>query len=122
MGKVLESGLLLVTGPYKLNGVRLRRVNAAYVIGTQTKVDISGVKIPAEAQKDDYYKRQKAPAAKAAGKGKEAAKREPDAARVELQRNIDTQLLAEIKKTPLLGAYLRRPFTLDKNSRPHMMK
>ena len=118
-----------MTGPYKLNGVRLRRVNAAYVIGTQTKVDISGVKIPAEAQKDDYYKRQKAPAAKAAGKGKEdqffgkkAAKREPDAARVELQRNIDTQLLAEIKKTPLLGAYLRRPFTLDKNSRPHMMK
>ena len=29
--KNLESGLLLVTGPYKYNGVPLKRVNAAYV-------------------------------------------------------------------------------------------
>lgn len=36
---------LLITGPFKVNGVPLKRVNQAYVIGTQTKVDISSVDV-----------------------------------------------------------------------------
>merc|ERR1712100_396984 len=52
--KQLESGLLLVTGPYAINGVPLRRVNQRYCIATSTKVDMKGdyAKIG-----DDHFKR-----------------------------------------------------------------
>lgn len=41
--KHLDQGVLLVTGPFKINGVPLRRVNARYVIATSTTVDVSSV-------------------------------------------------------------------------------
>ena len=41
--KHLSQGVLLITGPFKVNGVPLRRVNARYVIATSARVDLKGV-------------------------------------------------------------------------------
>merc|ERR1712050_629695 len=60
--KRLESGLLLVTGPYKINGVPLKRVNAAYVIPTSTTVDVKGCDV--SKVNDAYFARSTKKAAK----------------------------------------------------------
>merc|ERR1712156_102354 len=54
--KQLASGLLLVTGPYAVNGVPLRRVNQAYVIATSTSVDVSGANVASI--EDDFFAKQ----------------------------------------------------------------
>lgn len=46
----------IIIGPFKVNGVPLRRVNQAYVIATSTSVDISKVNIP-ENINDAYFKK-----------------------------------------------------------------
>ncbi len=64
--KQLESGLLLVTGPYEVNGVPLRRVNQAYVIETSSKVELKGVN--ADSITDSYFRKPKIAKVKAEGK------------------------------------------------------
>merc|ERR1719335_336776 len=55
--KQLDSGLLLVTGPMKVNGVPLRRVNQRYVIATKTAVDVK--KVDVKKIDDKYFNREK---------------------------------------------------------------
>jgi ribosomal protein L14E/L6E/L27E len=59
--KNLKEGALLVTGPFKINGVPLRRVNSRYVIATSTKVDISGLdqKTLDKIASPEYFAREK---------------------------------------------------------------
>jgi len=125
--KQLPSGLLLITGPYKINGVPLRRVNQAYVIRTQTHVAIHS-KLSVLASVDDKFFRKKQPK-KVTGKkseenffkkGKE--KKVIDDSRKDLQKKVDAFFLAEIKKEPLLKHYLGSRFSLHRNQYPHVIK
>ena len=121
----LKSGLLLVTGPFKLNGVPLRRVNQSTVIPTSTKVDISGVK--AEQINDDYFQRIKAKRVKkseeaffaAPTQEKSQAEKDRLAEKKKTQTAVDSAIIATLKKTELLRQYLKSRFTLSKNTRPH---
>lgn len=121
--KQLDSGLLLVSGPFKLNGVPLRRVSQAYVIATSTKVDVADVKIP-ESVNDAYFA--KAKAAKTSkegeffGEGKEK-KTVPEEKKSE-QKSVDAALLSAIKKVDNLSKYLKASWGLSKGDRFHELK
>lgn len=120
--KQLESGLLLVTGPYKVNGVPLRRVNQTYVISTSTKIDVSGVD---SSKYDDAFFKRAEVAAKEGEEGffaADAATAGPSDVRKAAQKVVDASILATVNKTPLLKAYLNAKFSLKKGDKPHAMK
>lgn len=125
--KVLDQGALLVTGPFKVNGVPLRRVNARYVIATSTNVPIDSIdKATVEkVGKPEYFARNR----KADKKGSEEAffsqgkdvKKEVSSARAEDQKKVDEGLLKAIKKESLLHEYLKAQWSLRKGDKPHEM-
>lgn len=125
--KNLSQGVLLVTGPFKVNGVPLRRVNSRYVIATRTKVDISGIdnSVVEKVGGEKYFAREKS----IKSKGEEAffkqgEKPEPKKVashRAEDQRSVDKAILANLKKEPFLLSYLGSTFSLRKGDRPHEM-
>merc|ERR1711879_443796 len=125
--KQLASGLVLVTGPMKLNGCPMRRINQNYLLAIQTSVNISAVKVPDNIN-DDYFKRAKAPKAKKTEGGDIfTAKKEeykPSDARKADQDKVDKQVLEAIKKHPegaSLKAYMKTLFSLSKGQFPHTM-
>ena len=125
--KQLESGLLLVTGPYKINGVPLKRVNQAYVIPTSTKVDITGADL--SKTNDKSFAKSKAKKTKNAvnqifekpNEISEEDKKKIDAKK-KSQVAFDTTIVNNIKKTELMAAYLASRLTIRKNTKPHEMK
>merc|ERR1712188_264015 len=119
--KQLDSGLLLITGPYKVNGVPLRRVPQSYVIATKTTVDISGVAVP-DSVNDALFQKPKTAKKKSDELFFEKEKESTiDESRKALQEQVDKSLIAAIKKTPLLTEYLKAKFSLQKGDMPHKM-
>jgi len=123
----LKSGLLLVTGPFKLNGCPLRRINAKYVIATSTKIDISKVTMP-ENVDDAFFNRIKEKKQKPTDGELFEVKKEVykvNEARKAAQLNVDKQLMTAIKASAdktLLVSWLRTKFALKNRQYPHAMK
>jgi len=123
--KQLPSGLLLITGPFKLNGVPLRRVNQAYVIATSTKVALPKIDL---AQFDNEKKFFTANKQSFKQRGKFTGAAAPassgvSAERANLQKSVDAQVTAAIKAgDKQLGAYLKSTFSLSNSDNPHALK
>ncbi|OCH92939.1 60S ribosomal protein L6 [Obba rivulosa] len=123
--KQLESGLLLVTGPFKVNGVPLRRVNQAYVIATSTKVDLGDFKVD-EKFNDAYFAKPSSKGSRSAeeeffAEGKPKAKEAFPESKSADQKAVDAAVVAAIKKTDALGKYLKATFGLSKGQFPHQL-
>lgn len=114
--------VLFFSGPYKLNGVPLRRVNQRYVIATSTKVPVKGVDVAAI--DDKFFAR-----AKEAKKGTEDAMFEGEAAKATVisaerkaaQTTVDAALIKNIETLDTLSAYISAKFSLSKADKPHAM-
>ena len=120
--KKLESNLLLVTGPYKYNGVPLKRVNAAYVLPTNTKL-----KLNAEVAKnvnDDSFKRVEFERKKEDNFFEEAKTKQDRITedRKKLQTEVDTVVKKAVDEVHMMKEYLRNRFALKNGDKPHLMK
>mmetsp|Transcript_35573 Transcript_35573/g.93368 ORF Transcript_35573/g.93368 Transcript_35573/m.93368 type:complete len:204 (-) Transcript_35573:239-850(-) len=120
--KQLPSGLLLVTGPYAVNGIPIRRVNQSYVIATSTVVDIKGVK--ADKFDDKYFGKAKVPRSQKKKKTGDdfmadaPAKSETSEERKKDQAAVDggVKLAGDV-----MNKYLKARFSLSKGDVPHKM-
>jgi len=128
--KQLASGLLLVTGPFKINACPLRRMHQQFVIATSTRLDISGVKVP-EHIDDKYFKvkKDRSPKGKKGDGGDifdtKAVAYKPDEQRKKDQIDVDKQLIDVVRKNKekkLLLAYLGSYFQLRNRTFPHKLK
>ena len=120
--KKLETGLLLVTGPYKYNGVPLKRVNAAYVLPTNTKVKIDA-KV-ADKIKDEFFDRitidRKTEKDFLADEKTRKDRITPE--RTNAQNEVDAVVKKAVDEVPMMKEYLRNRFALKNGDKPHLMK
>ena len=120
--KKLESNLLLVTGPYKYNGVPLKRVNAAYVLPTNTKLNINAE--IAKNVNDKFFDRVDIERTKEEDffEDKEKKKGRISEDKKKLQIEVDTEVKKAVDGVPMMKEYLRNRFALKNGDKPHLMK
>lgn len=123
--KQLSSGLLLVTGPSKLNGVSLRRVNQIYVIATSTKLDLASASF--DSYDDKFFKRVRVAKKDAEKDIFDSKKEKPQLSedRRQAQRTVDSAVINAIKANAdsrLLRRYLKSRFQLWNGVLPHKLK
>lgn len=119
----------MITGPYAINGVPLRRINPAYVIATSQKVSLNGVTANVD---DSFFKKGKRftknelkGASEHRLKKCEEGKSAETKWKSELkgvQKSVDAKILENIKGVEHLKGYLGARFTLTNSTRPHELK
>ena len=130
--KKMQSGLLLITGPHKINGCPLRRMHQMFTIVTSVRLNLRKFKIPAHIN-DKYFKQKRIEKKKAKSKSKgegdifasKAVSYKPGFQRRKDQVDIDKQIIEVIRKhrqKKLLLAYLGSYFCLRNHMYPHKMK
>ena len=119
--KQLKSGLIAVTGPYKINGVPVRRVAQTYTLSTSTKISVAGVNT--DKITDETFKKETSAKRSRNQRffAEDAPKTSTSDARKALQKEVDTALLKNIKDK-IEKKYLNARFSLTRNDAPHAMK
>ena len=120
--KKLESGLLLVTGPYKYNGVPLKRVNAAYVLPTNTKLNVDAKAADSVSDKLFLRKMIKREKEEDFFVDEKAKKERITEDRIKAQNEVDTKVKEAVDAVPMMKEYLRNRFALKNGDKPHLMK
>ncbi len=136
-----QTRCLWCSGPYKVNGVPLRRVNQAYVIATSTKVELGNLDVGSLS--DDFFKRAaKEKSKKDANEFFKEDKKVGDIAlslclcsyfsvvqtnaiseaRKAQQKRVDSAVLPKVNAVQHLKHYLGAKFSLTDNLLPHAMK
>lgn len=120
--KQLPSGLLLVTGPFKINGVPLKRVNQAYVVPTKTKVTLGNLPQVEKLDEKKFFVKVKKNSDNLVPKDdKEKRERLTDERR-NTQNAVDTEVNKSVKSVPFLKQYLQNRFSLKNGQQPHLMQ
>merc|ERR1711908_29581 len=113
--KQLDSGLLLVTGPYAVNGVPLRRVNQRFCIATSTKVNVgdAGKKIT-----DAHFARDAKKKEKSSEGGFFSTKKAEKTPLTDDKKAAQKEADKGIKVDGDMKAYLKARFSLSANMYP----
>lgn len=123
--KALDSGFVVVAGPYSVNHVPLRRAHPKRLIATSTKLDVAAVDL--SALNDAIFKKpatEKQPKTITEQKGGKKERQPRSEELKALSTKIDAALAVAVKKVPLLDQYLKAKFSLTGtfNLAPHELK